>query len=52
MGAKALSKRCEDLEMLCRSGSLMGSQELVTRIDAEYDGLRDSLNAERERQVV
>jgi len=52
VGAKALSKRCEDLEMLCRSGSLTGAQELVARIDAEYDGLRDSLNAERERQVV
>ena len=52
VGAKALSKRCEDLEMLRRSGFLTGSQELVARIDVEYDELRDSLNAERERQVV
>ena len=52
VGAKALSKGCEDLEMLCRSGSLNGAQELVARIDAEYGELRGALDAERERLMV
>ncbi len=52
VGAKALSKHCEDLEMLCRSGSIVGAPALVARIDAEYEDLRGALEAERERQTA
>ena len=52
VGARDLSKRCEDLELLCRSQSLVGAPELLTAIEREYEELRVALQAERERQIA
>jgi PAS domain S-box-containing protein len=47
-GASSLSELSRQLEALARSGTLEGADELITRIDAEYERVRIALETVRE----
>jgi CheY-like chemotaxis protein/HPt (histidine-containing phosphotransfer) domain-containing protein len=48
-GATSLSELSRQLEALARSGILEGADELIARIDAEYERVRIALETVRER---
>ncbi|MDF2745210.1 MAG: hypothetical protein K0S88_6588, partial [Actinomycetia bacterium] len=47
-GATSLSELSRQLEALARSGVLEGADELIARIDAEYERVRIALETVRE----
>ena len=47
-GATSFSELSRQLEALARSGILEGADELIARIDAEYEGVRIALETVRE----
>ncbi len=47
IGAKTVAALCRELELLVRAGSIVGAQELLLRIEAEYERVKPVLEAER-----
>ncbi|MFP4440240.1 MAG: PAS domain S-box protein [Chloroflexaceae bacterium] len=47
IGARTVAMLCRELELLVRSGSLAGAQDLLLRIEAEYERVKPELEAER-----
>ncbi len=47
-GAQTLSALCQELETMCKTGALVGADELVGRIEAEYARVKAELEAARQ----
>ena len=50
MGARAMTAICLDLESLGRSGSTIGSVELIARLEEEFERVGKALRKELERR--
>jgi len=46
-GATALAELCQELEHRAKNGELEGSEDLLTQIEAEYENVRNALEALR-----
>jgi HPt (histidine-containing phosphotransfer) domain-containing protein len=51
-GADTLAELCRKLEDMAESRTLAGAQELVARVEAEYEQLVSALEKTRARQVT
>jgi len=47
-GAHALSDMCQELETMCKAGTLAGTDDLVGRINAEYVQVKAELEIARQ----
>lgn len=51
LGARRMSALCAQLEQMGRNGQLDGTEALVVELEAEFERVRDELEAERERAI-